>query len=110
LRSAALQALTELAQSDPTPEITLQAVAVLSQASTAPGGTAASPAPSLPPLLDRLLRHPQRWVRQAALQAALQSPGSSYVSTAALQQAATDPDGFTRELASQLLKKPRAAL
>jgi hypothetical protein len=32
------------------------------------------------------------------------------VSTAALQQAATDPDGFTRELASQLLKKPRAAL
>ena len=110
LRSAALQALTELAQSDPTPEITLQAVAVLSRASTAPGGTAASPAPSLPPLLDRLLRHPQRWVRQAALQAALQSPGSSYVSTAALQQAATDPDGFTRELASQLLKKPRASL
>jgi hypothetical protein len=109
LRSAAVQALTELAQSDPTPEITLQAAVVLSQVSTA-SGTAASPAPSLPPLLDKLLRHPQRWVRQAALQTALQSSGASLVSTAALQQAATDPDGFTRELASQLLKKPRASL
>lgn len=109
LRSAALQALTELAQTDPTPEITLQAAVVLSQVSTA-SATAASPAPSLPPLLDKLLRHPQRWVRQAALQTALQSSGASLVSTAALQQAATDPDGFTRELASQLLKKPRASL
>ena len=65
LRSAALQALTELAQSDPTPEITLQAAVVLSQVSTA-SGTATSPAPSLPPLLDKLLRHPQRWVRSGS--------------------------------------------
>jgi hypothetical protein len=82
-------------------EAALQAAAVLKLLPAA----ALGPAP--PPLLDALVRHRERWVRLAALDAAAHPVLFRLLSERALAQAATDPDGYVRTAAAHLASQHR---
>jgi tetratricopeptide (TPR) repeat protein/HEAT repeat protein len=95
--------LHKTAEDDPDPERALLAVTLLER----PAAPAAAPAPVPVPVLDRFVGHADRWVRLLALQAAARSPSGRYLSQAALERAATDRDGYVRDLATQLLQRRR---
>ena len=52
--------------------------------------------------LDRLLAHPERWVRLQALKLAGQPSARALLSAAMLSKASQDSDGFIREAAQHL--------
>lgn len=58
--------------------------------------------PSPPPLLDALLRHRERWVRLAILDAATRPALAPLLSDRALALAAADQDGYVRAAAARL--------
>ena len=95
--AAVLQELLAAAAQNTVPG---EAVPAAAAALAALPSTALGPAPT--PLLDPLLRHKERWVRLAILDAATRPALAPLLSDQALAQAAADPDGYVRTAAVRL--------
>ena len=91
------------------PQTALQGEAVLQAAAALAALPATALGPSPPPLLDPLVRHQERWVRLAILDAAAQPGLAPLLSDRALAQAAGDPDGYVRAAAGRLTAQRRPA-